>query len=1212
MKDIQAIARYMRLPEEQLKFPIELLNQGYEPNYLANYRPDELGNIDEQTLSVLRRALKYSEALKLHKEKVQATLERELQWNETVSSVIAECNTISQVDTVIRHLRTRRNSKSIADKCPQVEAIGQAILTLQGEPPKDLAAWVAEQTQVSLEQATDVLEQTKRWLVHLLSEDVKLMHELQRAILKKASISVKVLPDPPKGSAAEKQLEQSEDNPNSAHEATVQDGPPKENPPDVSTPSITAVNLPSESEVTLDEASHPAPASTEETASSNASASESGTDSIDSASTTDLSVSTEAVSESPSNLAPLTAAVAPLIAEFHQGRKQSKGIKTKTLSDKQLSPRQRRRKWLRSILETYAKLKKPIAALTPYQILMLSRGQRSQIISVQFHYDEKPLVQACRESLCPGRHPMHHWLMEIAEEGLRSHILPRLHQDVFSILEEDAHTDLTEAAVLHLQSSLLQRPVRGHRIMVIDAIGPKMAAVVVVDQDGNVIFTNEIACNSNRPDVVAQNVVSLGQWIHEHKVTLLALSNGPARRYLIHTVSELLKQSAEGSLYWTMVDRAGADSYCMSRGCLIELPKISRRHRAATWLAWRLQDPLKQILKVEPARLRLGSYQRELPQRELEHALQDAVSAAITQAGVDVFHASVEVLKRIPGMNTEASKAVVQACQEDRIQNRETLMSVLREHLSEMQARQAIGFLKVYGSSNTLDGTTIHPDDYRLAERLVAHAKLPLPAASPENWSKPDYARLAAASAQATIEHANQSNEPAEVMDPDAVHDEHAEAVAGDFAAELLSEATEPDEQTPAPESESTSETPTADAESLTSAAVTESDTSESASIESAAADSVTNESNASDSSEDTAEQDGESTAIATEGSTNTLPRSGAVMPPIPTGPMERPVLAIDAEKLARSWQVGREKLKRVANCLQFSFMDTRDFQYPNPLQSRVPRLDQLKPGMMLQALVIGVADFGVFADLGPECSGLIHISRLAPEFIEDPHQFVQVGDLVPVWVLNVDSKKKRVSLTAIPPGTPTRRQESAGADSRTQERGQSERDSQSRDRNPRGERNTAGGRDGGQRGTRPQGTADAAGVGARRPSDGARDGRRGNDSRNPRGGKSFGRGNPRDRNRQENDAQESAPRRPVRVEPAKPITPISDAMQQGKEPLRSFSDLMQFMKKTRDEPSVENNLSPKSVEYVPSEPSVPASQVERVAETEMPVEQGESTPPQA
>jgi protein Tex len=187
MKDIQAIARYMRLPEDQLKFPIELLNQGYEPNYLANYRPDELGSIDEQTLSILQRALIYSEALKHHKEKVQQTLEREQHWNETVASVVSQSNTISQVDTVTRQLRARRNSRSVVEACPQVEIIGQAILTLQGDAPKDMIAWTAETASVPLEQAEEVLNNTKRWMVHLLSEDVRLIQDLQRTLLKKAS-----------------------------------------------------------------------------------------------------------------------------------------------------------------------------------------------------------------------------------------------------------------------------------------------------------------------------------------------------------------------------------------------------------------------------------------------------------------------------------------------------------------------------------------------------------------------------------------------------------------------------------------------------------------------------------------------------------------------------------------------------------------------------------------------------------------------------------------------------------------------------------------------------------------------------------------------------------------------------------------------------------------------------------------------------------------
>ena len=1180
MKDLHAIARYMRLPEDQLKFPIELLNQGYEPNYLANYRPDELGNIDEQTLSILRRALNYSELLKAHKEKVQQTLDREQQWNETVASVVSQANTISQVDTVTRHLRARKNSRGISEKCPQVESVGQAILTMQGDAPKDLLPWVAEVASVTLEQAADVLEQTKRWMVFLLSEDVRLMQELQKTLLRKAGVSVKILPDPPKGSDAEKQLDHAESNPQSHPIATV--GP------------LTPVEP---AAVSVEPATPPAE-TLASTASEQKSASELETTqaAVDDAAGTELSESAEpnvdllpqSETAAIENKPDAPDAVAPMIAEFHQGRKQGKGIKTKTLSDKQLSPRQRRRKWLRSILESYSKLKKPLTALTPYQILMLSRGQRSQIVALQFHYDERPLVHVCRETLCPGRHPMHHWLLEVAEDGLRNQILPRLHQDILSILEEDAHTDLTEAAVVHLQSSLLQRPVHGHRILIIDAIGPKMAAVAIVDADGKVVFTNEIPCNSNRADVVAQNVVSLGQWIHEHKVTLMAISNGPARRYLIHTVSELLKQSSDGSLYWTMVDRAGADAYCMSRGCLVELPNISRRHRAAVWLALRLQDPLKQILKVDPVRLRLGSYQRELPQRELEAALQDAVSTAITQAGVDVFHADVDVLKRVPGMTTEAAKAVVKACHDEKIVNREELMTVLRVHLSEMQARQAIGFLKVFGSTEPLDGTTIHPDDYRLAERLVAHADLALPATSPINWTKPDYAQLAVATAAAMVEHAKQVEEQ-----PFAESIDLTESASDDSAGTESSIESELDSSPPS--------------ESETETAVDEVHAIHASAAEAESTQAVASEGVASIESENTTELTSQSATTEAVAPVQ-MPRITVPMPTIPSGPMERPTHSIDVERLARSWQVGREKMKRVANCLQFAFTDSRDFQYPLPLLSKVPKLAGLQSGTMLQALVIGVADFGVFVDLGPECSGLIHISRLAPDFIEDPHQFVQVGDLVPVWVLNVDEKKKRVSLTAIPPGTPSRRHDAQqhGSENAQDSGGNPVRDN----RNQRNDRNQGGFRDGRppaaeNRSPQPAGAGSdrsRSPAGGNRPNGGG-DNRGGAN----RGGRPTGRDNNRDRSRNNPRSEDQGARRPARVEPPKPVTPITDAMQTGKEPLRSFSDLLQFMKKERDEPVAEKVVAKKG-EAVDSNQSSADSSDENVVNRVESTERGDAS----
>ena len=319
--------------------------------------------------------------------------------------------------------------------------------------------------------------------------------------------------------------------------------------------------------------------------------------------------------------------------------------------------------------------------------------------------------------------------------------------------------------------------------------------------------------------------------------------------------------------------------------------------------------------------------------------------------------------------------------------------------------------------------------------------------------------------------------------------------------------------------------------------------------------------------------------------------------------------------------------MKRVANCLQFSFADSRDFQFPMPLLCKVPRLDNLQSGMMLQALVIGVADFGVFVDLGPDCSGLIHISRLAPDFIEDPHQFVQVGDLVPVWVLNVDEKKKRVSLTAIPPGTPSRRSEhgSSGPNEGSQDRGGQGRGNQAGgdNRNQRNDRNQTGARDSGPRQSQPQsadrtGRPAGSGSGSGSGSGGDRSRSSGGDSRSSqgggnRGGKSFGRDGNRDRGRNNSESADSSQsRRPTRVDPPKPVTPISDAMQKGKEPLRSFSDLLQFIKKSKDEPTVEQTATPELETSVRSSDAQNETPVENSSQGVETTDRGDASAPSA
>jgi transcriptional accessory protein Tex/SPT6 len=1200
MKDLPAIARYMRLPEEQLRFPVELLNQGYEPNYLATYRPDELGGIDVQTLARLKRSVAYEGKLAAHKERVHQALERDLHWSDAVAKVIDECTSVSQVDSIARYLRSKKSAKTFSENNPNVEKLGQAILMLQGEPPKDLHAWVVEQTGVAPESAEELLNQTKRWLQLLMCEDAKLILTLQRAVLRNANVSLNILPEPAKIADTDSDEKATADLPRTGGDTPTAETPlatasaPTQEPSGEMVAAVATETAPTETAPTETAPTETAPTETAptETAAAETTTLEAsdGGDSVVVA--RDTSTSEAAESEAGPTEGSKESTVAPLIEQFHKGRKQPKGIKTKSLSDKQLSPRQRRRRWLRSIVESYAKLRKPLRALTPYQVLMFSRGIRSQIMTLQFQQDMRPLVQACRDSLCEGRHPLHPLLMEVAETGLREILLPRLQQDALIILEEDSNQELIESSVLHLQASLLQRPVRGHRILLIDAVGQKMAAVAMIDADGQLLGTGELPCNTSKADVVAQNVAMLGQWVHEHQITLVVLSNGVARRYLIHSIAELMKQSSEGSLYWTLVDRAGCDAYCMSRTSLVELPKISRRHRAAAWLAWRLQDPLRQILKIDPARLRLGSYQRELPQQELEEALHESISAAITKAGVDVFHADVEVLKRIPGMNEEAAKQIAADRQEGKITNRETLMQCLRSSLTEMQARQAIGFLRVFGSENTLDGTIIHPDDYRLAQRLIAHAQLPAPPATPEGWSKPDYEKLAAAHAavaslaiESTLADetssygfdgaTNEINPNFGVIDEGTEGesspsvDETSETTADVVATEIA--AAEPTAE------ESAVAEPTSDNAEVAAhleEAATPSDTPESIVDAAATGETATN-------------------AAGTE-------RADSRMPEIPDSPMARPALSVDAEKLARSWQVGRAKLMSASSSLQFPFADTRDFQYPVPIRSQVPRLDQLPTGTMLSALVIGVADFGVFVELGPDCSGLVHISRLADEFVEDPHQFVQVGDVIPVWVLSVDEKRKRVGLTAISPAAEEKRREAQRAEKRIEQESRGDRRPNRNDRGPRSNAPANASSAGGERTSNATGgDRRPAGVGRGGPGGGNQGGGqgRGGQGRGGDGGRAGGRnqgGRGRDergrdrRDRNEGSDTDSAPRRPVKIERAQPEKPITEAMQQGKEPLRSFSDLMQFMKQPK--PAAESPETPKPATPVENAPSSDSS----------------------
>jgi protein Tex len=1112
MIDLSTVAAELQLPPEQLRVAVELLSQGYQPPFVSSFRADEAGNLPEKTLWRLKGILERCASLDAAQRKALDEIDSSSSKVPGLDRAIQEARTSREIDRLLRPLHSKKNSFTFAERHPQAASILTALQSADAPNVEQLNDWVVAKFGIEAAQVEAILGQVRHLLVLKLSENPVLLSKLRRQISRKAVLVAELIKENSHSTAkTEAAL------PSSSSAASVAAAVAAEQHEEHKTAEVAVAGdelaedlIPLSDEEHFEEseapeAAHDAPAAT------------------DSPTVTDSSsvevVQTETPPQEPTSKPqePATPGNPPPAEKGKKGK-----------GEVRLTPRQRRRRWLQSMLQPYDGLKKPLNKLSSYQVVMLARGQRTQLIKTSLDYDRAGLVLMATESLVPPTHPLTHWMDEVASEALGRVVLPRIEQDVLAELEDQAHEKLLLQAGEHFSAFVTQRPLRGHRILCIDAMGPKMAPLAIICHKGNVLAIDEIPCQSAKAEVKSSVVTKIGELVHKHRVSLIVLSNGPARRSIMPALAELLEQSTPGSVRFTLIDRTGADAYASTKIAADELGRFSRRHRCAVWLARRVQDSRKEILKIDVARLRLGSYQGELSTDKLRNALNEVVSATIASEGIDVHHASESALQRIPGVSNEVAAAIIKLRESGQLTSRAQLLESLASIWPVALSRQAIGFLRFYNSPNTLDGTTIHPDDYHLAARLATALELSLPAPHPDDWSAP------VRSSKEVTPRATEGSSTAETISPEA-NATDSENASTETSAPVDSN----DGTTAAPEAE------TVTGESTETA------------TEEAKADATTEP------------------IVTEEASDHVQPETESLPAAV--------IAALDIEKYAKSWQVGREKLKRISRILQCPFEDRRLPQPLIPLWTKVPKLDDLQPGMALWGVIVGLADFGAFADLGIDCQGLIHVSRLAPGYVEDPHQFVQIGDLIQVWVVSVDRDKKRISLSAIAPGSeapsgrPGRYQEGEGR--------------QNSGRGPggnagQGQRGPRGGQGGDQRG---QGGAGGDNRGGGRRDSGQRDGGqrdsgprdggnrggggyRGGDQRSGGGGGGRGRGPGQGQGRhrrmdepnRQDDSSVTLPK-PKVERPAKPSPALTEAMQKGREPLRSFSDLMQFYQTQKD-----------------------------------------------
>ena len=516
-----------------------------------------------------------------------------------------------------------------------------------------------------------------------------------------------------------------------------------------------------------------------------------------------------------------------------------------------------------TVYRLYYDFSQPLSRLQGHQVLAINRGEREEKLKVSVELDRDLALRTVRRHVViPGSAAMA-FVKAAAEDAYDRLLFPSLERETRSALTERACEGAIGQFALNLRPLLMQPPVKGKVTMGLDP-GYRMGCkVAVVDGTGKVLDTAVVYPTYGERQK-NEAIAALSRLVKKHGVEHIAIGNGTASRETEQMAVELIRQlSAAGRrVRYMIVSEAGASVYSASPLAAEEFPQYDVNLRSAVSIARRLQDPLAELVKIDPKAIGVGQYQHDCPQKRLDEALNGVVEDCVNAVGVDVNTASPSLLQRVSGLTAATAKNVVAYREANGpFTARAQLKKVPK--LGPKAFQQCAGFLRVPESKSVLDNTAVHPESYAAAEQLLALTGHTL----------------------ADVKAGNLADLPAQVR-------------------------------------------------------------------------------------------------------------------------------AYGEEKAAEAVGVGVPTLRDVVAELLKPGRDIRD-DLPQPiLRTDVLEMKDLKPGMTLTGTVRNVIDFGVFVDIGVHQDGLVHISQVADKFIRHPSEVVSVGDVVKVVVLEVDERKKRISLS--------------------------------------------------------------------------------------------------------------------------------------------------------------------------------------------------------
>ena len=370
-----------------------------------------------------------------------------------------------------------------------------------------------------------------------------------------------------------------------------------------------------------------------------------------------------------------------------------------------------------SVYEMYYNFEEPVAKLAGHRILALNRGEKEKILTVKIDAPEEEIIRYLEKKTIRRENPYttpH--LKESVADSYQRLIAPAIEREIRGSLTEEAQEGAIRVFGKNLEQLLMQPPIRGQVVLGWDPAFRTGCKLAVVDATGKVLDTVVIFPTAPQNKVAEAKAV-LKKLIAKYHITLISVGNGTASRESEQVIVELLKELPVPVQY-VIVNEAGASVYSASKLATEEFPNFDVGQRSAASIARRLQDPLAELVKIDPKSIGVGQYQHDMNQKRLGEALEGVVEDCVNKVGVDLNTASVPLLEHVSGINKTIAKNIVAYREENGIfKNRKELLKVAK--LGPKAFEQCAGFLRISDGTQPLDATSVHPESYGVAEALL-------------------------------------------------------------------------------------------------------------------------------------------------------------------------------------------------------------------------------------------------------------------------------------------------------------------------------------------------------------------------------------------------------------------------------------------------------------------------------------------------------------